>query len=83
MAAFAVLAGLLFGFALDRSEVAGRDVAAALLWLIVLFASMGGAGRTFDPEEEDGAFRHVLLTPSRATPSSSARWPRNWRSSGS
>lgn len=63
MAAFAVLAGLLFGFALDRSAVAGRDVAAALLWLIVLFASMGGAGRTFDPDEEDGAFRHLLLTP--------------------
>ena len=63
MAAFAVLAGFLFGFTLDQSPAAGRDMAAALLWLTVLFATMGGAGRVFDPDEEDGAFRHVLLAP--------------------
>ncbi len=63
MIAFVVLAGFLFAFALDRSQVAGRDVAAALIWLIILFASTAGAGRIFDAEEEDGAFRHLLLTP--------------------
>ena len=63
MIAFVVLAGFLFGFALDRSRVAGRDVAAALIWLTILFAATAGAGRIFDPEEEDGAFRHLLLTP--------------------
>ena len=63
MIAFVVLAGFLFAFALDRSQVAGRDVAAALVWLIILFASTAGAGRIFDAEEEDGAFRHLLLTP--------------------
>lgn len=63
MIAFVVLAGFLFGFALDRSQIAGRDVAAALIWLTILFAATAGAGRIFDPEEEDGAFRHLLLTP--------------------
>lgn len=63
MLAFAVLACFLFSFSLDRSRVAGLDVAAGLLWLTVLFASIGGAGRTFDAEEEDGAFRHLLLSP--------------------
>ena len=63
MIAFVVLAGFLFGFVLDRSQVAGRDVAAALIWLTILFAATTGAGRIFDPEEEDGAFRHLLLTP--------------------
>jgi len=63
MFAFVVLAGCIFGFALDRGQVAGRDVAPALIWLTVLFAATAGAGRIFDPEEEDGAFRHLLLTP--------------------
>ena len=63
MIAFVVLAGFLFGFAMDRSLVAGRDVAAALIWLTILFAATAGAGRIFDPEEEEGAFRHLLLTP--------------------
>lgn len=63
MTAFVVLAGFLFGFALDRSQVAGRDVAAALIWLTILFAATAGAGRIFDAEEEEGAFRHLLLTP--------------------
>ena len=63
MLAFSVLACFLFSFSLDRGLVAGRDVAAALLWLTVLFATIAGAGRTFDAEEEDGAFRHLLLAP--------------------
>lgn len=63
MLAFSVLACFLFGISLDRSRLAGLDVAAGLLWLTVLFASIGGAGRTFDAEEDDGAFRHLLLTP--------------------
>ena len=63
MLAFSALACFLFSFSLDRSLVAGRDVAAGLLWLTVLFASIAGAGRTYDAEEEDGAFRHLLLAP--------------------
>lgn len=63
MVGFVVLAGFLFGFALDRSQVAGRAVVASLTWLTILFASTAGAGRIFDAEEADGAFRHLLLTP--------------------
>ena len=48
MIAFVVLAGFLFGFALDRSRVAGRDVAAALIWLTILFAATAGAGVAAD-----------------------------------
>ena len=63
MLSFSILACFLFSFSLDRSLVAGREVAAGLLWLTVLFATLSGAGRTFDAEEEDGAFRHMLLSP--------------------
>ena len=63
MIAFVVLAAFLFAFAIDRSQISPRGVAAPLLWLTLLFAVAGGAGRTFDGEEEDGAFRHLLLTP--------------------
>ena len=62
MLAFSVLACFLFSFSLG-GLVQGREVAAGLLWLTVLFASISGAGRTFDAEEEDGAFRHLLLSP--------------------
>ena len=63
MAAFVVLACFIFSFGLDRSQVPVRAVAASLAWLIILFAATLGAGRTFDAEEEDGAFRHLLGTP--------------------
>lgn len=63
MAAFVVLAGFLFAVSLDRTQVPGRNVAAGLLWLVVLFAATAGAGRAFDLEDRDGAFRHVLLSP--------------------
>ncbi len=60
---FVVLAGFLFAIAIDRGRVAGLDVVAALIWLTVLFASTASSGRTFEVEEEEGAFRHVLLAP--------------------
>ena len=63
MAAFVVLAAFLFSFAFDRALVEGRSLAAALIWLTVVFASTVGVGRTFHLEDEDGAFRHLLLTP--------------------
>ena len=63
MAAFVVLAGFLFAVSLDRTQIPSRSVAAGLLWLVVLFAAIAGAGRTFDLEDRHGAFRHVLLAP--------------------
>ena len=63
MAAFVVLAAFLFAVSLDRTQVPGRSMAAGLLWLVALFAATVGAGRAFDLEDRDGAFRHVLLAP--------------------
>ncbi len=62
-AAFVALAGFLFSFVLDRGRVAGRDVAAPFTWLTILFAATASSGRVFDAEEEEGAFRHLLLSP--------------------
>ncbi len=63
MIAFVVLASFLFAFTIDRAQISPRGIAAPLLWLILLFAVAAGAGRTFDGEEDDGAFRHLLLAP--------------------
>ncbi len=61
--AFVAMAGFLFAVSLDRARVAPRDVAGPLIWLVMLFAATAGAGRAFDSEDEDGAFRHLLLAP--------------------
>lgn len=63
MGAFVVLAAFLFAVSLDRTQVPGRSAAAGLLWIVILFAATTGAGRAFDAEDEDGAFRHVLVSP--------------------
>lgn len=63
MAAFAVLVGVLFNFAVDPTVVRIGDIAAGLIWLTLIFAGVMGVGRTFQIEAEDGAFQGVLLTP--------------------
>ena len=63
MLAFVALAAFLFAMALDRARVEPRAVAGPFLWLVMLFAATAGAGRAFDAEDEDGAFRHLLLAP--------------------
>lgn len=63
MAAFAVLAGVLFNFATDWTAVRPRDVAAGLVWMTLVFGGMLGLGRTFFLEAEDGAFTGVLMSP--------------------
>lgn len=61
--AFVTLAGFLFAVSLDRTRVQPVDVTGPLVWLVMLFAATAGAGRAFDAEDEDGAFRHLLLAP--------------------
>jgi heme exporter protein B len=63
MAAFTVLVGVLFNFALDQTLVPPQDVAAGLIWMTLVFAGLLGVGRTFQLEAEDGAFAGVLLSP--------------------
>ncbi len=63
MAAFVVLIGLLFNFSIDRSVVLPQDIAAALIWMTIIFGGMLGMGRTFRLEEEDGALAGILQSP--------------------
>lgn len=63
MAAFAVLAGVLFNYAVDPAAVALRELAAGLIWLTIVFGGMLGLARTFQMEEEEGAFQGLLLSP--------------------
>jgi heme exporter protein B len=63
MAAFAVLAGILFDYTLDTTRVRPEDVAAGLIWMTIVFGGLLGIGRTFHLEGQDGAFRGVLMSP--------------------
>ena len=63
MAAFAVLAGVLFNFSTDTSVVRPQDVAAGLIWMTLVFDGLLGVGRTFHLETEDGALQGILMSP--------------------
>lgn len=63
MAAFAVLAGVLFNYSLDTTRVAPQDVAAGLVWMTIVFGGLLGVGRTFYLEGQDGAMQGVLMSP--------------------
>jgi heme exporter protein B len=63
MGGFTVLVGILFNFAIDPTVVEPQAIAAGLIWMTVVFGGMLGLGRTFQLEEEDGAFQGILLTP--------------------
>jgi len=63
MGAFAVLAGVLFSYAIDPTLVRPDDVASGFIWLTIVFGGLMGVGRTFALEEEESAFEGVLLSP--------------------
>lgn len=63
MAAFAVLAGVLFNFSIDATIVRPQDIAAGLIWMTLVFGGLLGIGRTFYLEAQDGAFQGVLTSP--------------------
>lgn len=63
MGGFSVLVGVLFNFAIDPSVVQPQAIAAGLLWLTIVFGGMLGLGRTFQLEEDDGAFQGLLQSP--------------------
>jgi heme exporter protein B len=63
MASFAVLAGVLFNFAIDQTIVRPQDIAAGLIWMTLVFGGLLGIGRTFYLEGLDGAFQGVLTSP--------------------
>jgi len=63
MGAFAVLAGVLFNYAIDKTVVRPQDIAAGLVWMTIVFGGLLGIGRTFHLEAQDGAFQGVLMSP--------------------
>ena len=63
MGAFVVLIGVLFSFAMDRAVVRPQDIAAALIWMTIIFGGMLGMGRTFQLEEQDSALTGILQSP--------------------
>jgi heme exporter protein B len=62
MALFSLGTFVLFHFALQRREVEG-DLAAGVLWVTLLFASVLGINRLFVAEREEGGFDAFLLAP--------------------
>ncbi len=62
MVLFSLGTFVLFHFALDRGEVEG-DLAAGVLWVTLLFASVLGMNRLFVAEREEGGFDGFLLAP--------------------
>lgn len=63
MAAFAVLVGVLFNYAVDPTVVAPREIAGGLIWLTVIFGGLLGLARTFQMEREEGALQGLMLSP--------------------
>lgn len=63
MGAFVVLTALLFNYAVDRTAVHPRDLAAGLIWMTFILAGLLGLGRTFELEKEDGALQGLLSAP--------------------
>ena len=59
---FAVSTFVLFHFGLDRDRLEG-DLAAGVLWVTLLFASVLGINRLFVAEHEQGGFDGFLLAP--------------------
>ena len=62
MALFAVTTFVVFHFALNRSSVDG-NLAAGILWVTLLFASMLGINRLFVADADQGGFDAFLLAP--------------------
>jgi heme exporter protein B len=63
MGAFVVLTVVLVNFAVDRTAVHPREIAAGLVWLTLALAGLLGLGRTFELEKEDGALEGLLVAP--------------------
>ena len=82
MVLFSLSTFVLFHFALDETEVDG-SLAAGILWVTLLFATILGVNRLFVAEREEGGFDGFLLAPVDRTSlfvakafvlSSSSRW---------
>lgn len=62
-AVFALLALVVFNFAIDLRQDAASDVAPGILWIGFAFAGMLGFGRSFAGDRERGTLDGILLAP--------------------
>jgi heme exporter protein B len=62
MALFSVMAFVLFHFGLNRDSIDG-DLAAGVLWVTLLLATVLAVTRLFVAEREQGGFESLLLAP--------------------
>ena len=63
MALFALLAILVFSFALELDRPGRQDAVSGVLWVTLLFASILGHNRSVALEREHGGFDALLLAP--------------------
>ncbi len=63
MGAFVVLTSVLFNYAIDRTAVHPREIAAGLIWMTIVLGGLLGLGRTFELEKEEGAIDGLLAAP--------------------
>lgn len=63
MGAFVVLTAVLLNYAVDRTVIHPRELAAGMIWIVITLAGLLGLGRTFELEKEDGALEGLLVAP--------------------
>jgi heme exporter protein B len=63
MAAFAILAVIVFGLAFDLRVPKSEMVAPGVLWVVVLFTGIIGLNRSFGAEVDRGSLAALLLAP--------------------
>ncbi len=63
MAAFSVLAVIVFGLAFDLRVPEAGMVAPGVLWVVILFGGVLGLNRTFGAEADRGTLAALLLAP--------------------
>jgi len=63
MAVFALLAVLIFSFALELDKTGREASAAGVLWVTLVFAGTLGLGRSLGREKDQGCLDGLLLTP--------------------
>jgi heme exporter protein B len=63
MLLFALLAVLIFSFALELDRVAREEAVSGVLWVTVVFASILGLNRSMALEREQGGMDALLLAP--------------------
>jgi heme exporter protein B len=64
MLVFALLAVMLFSFALEFDRVGREAAAAGVLWVTLVFAGTLGLGRSLGREKDEGTLDGLLLAPS-------------------